>query len=72
MQGIPREISAAQYTDGPLYNLILIGVITHCAWAAGKSPQTDWFEEARIGAFMHCVPGNAEQLGKVNDFDVEA
>jgi len=51
---------------------IIIGVITYCASAADKSPQTDWFKEARIGAFMHFLPGNAEQFAKVNDFDVEA
>jgi hypothetical protein len=51
---------------------IMIGVITHSAWASDKSAQTDWFKEARIGAFMHFLPGNAEQLGKVKAFDVEA
>ena len=51
---------------------IIIGAIAHCASAADKSPQTDWFKEARIGAFMHFLPGNAEQFAKVNDFDVEA
>jgi len=51
---------------------IIIGVITHCALAADKSPQTDWLKEARIGAFMHFLPASAEQFAKVNDFDVEA
>ena len=50
----------------------IIGVITHCAAAADKSPQTEWLKEARIGAFMHFLPGNAEQFGKVNDFDADA
>ncbi len=40
--------------------------------AADKSPQTDWLKDARIGAFMHYLPRNAEQFAKVNDFDVEA
>lgn len=43
-----------------------------CSSAADKSPQTDWLKEARIGAFMHFLPGNAEQFAHVNDFDVEA
>jgi hypothetical protein len=51
---------------------IITGVTTFSALAADKSPQTDWFKEARIGTFMHFLPGNAEQLGKVNDFDVAA
>jgi len=51
---------------------IIVGVVTRCASAADKSPQTDWLKEARIGAFMHFLPGNAEQFAKVNDFDVEA
>ncbi len=42
------------------------------ACAVDCSPQTDWFKTARIGAFMHFLPGSAEQLAKVNKFDVEA
>jgi len=51
---------------------VIIGAITQCVSGADKSPQTDWLKEARIGAFMHFLPGSAEQLAKVNDFDVEA
>ncbi len=32
----------------------------------------DWLKEARIGAFMHFLPGDAAQFPKVNDFDVAA
>jgi len=40
--------------------------------AADKSPQCDWLKAARIGAFMHFLPNNADQFAKVRDFDVEA
>ena len=33
---------------------------------------TDWLKEARIGAFMHFLPGDAASFAKVNDFDVDA
>jgi len=42
------------------------------AWAGERAPQTDWLKEARLGAFMHFLPGNADQFAKVNDFDVPA
>lgn len=37
-----------------------------------QSSRTDWLRDARVGAFMHFLPGNADQFAKVNDFDVEA
>jgi hypothetical protein len=46
--------------------------MSQCLSAADKSPQTDWLKDARIGAFMHFIPDNAEQFAKVNDFDVDA
>jgi hypothetical protein len=42
------------------------------AWAGERAPQTDWLKEARLGAFMHFLPDNADQFAKVNDFDVPA
>jgi len=42
------------------------------ASAADQSPQTDWLKDARIGVFMHFLPGDAAQFAKVNDFDVAA
>ncbi len=35
-------------------------------------PDTDWFRDARYGVFVHFLPGDAEQLAQVDDFDVEA
>lgn len=51
---------------------LFIALLTPGSWAADKSPQTDWLKEARIGAFMHFLPGDAEQFAKVKDFDVES
>lgn len=42
------------------------------ASAAALPAPSDWLKDARIGAFMHFLPGSAAQLSKVNDFDVEA
>jgi hypothetical protein len=39
---------------------------------ASKSSSTDWFKDARLGAFMHFLPGDAASFAKVDDFDVEA
>ena len=33
---------------------------------------TDWLRDARLGAFMHFLPGDAKSLAKVDDFDVPA
>jgi hypothetical protein len=50
-----------------LLGLLLAGPVL----AANEAPQTGWFQAARIGAFMHFLPGNAAAFAKVNDFDVE-
>ena len=62
--------------------LVLVAAIGFCAQGAGvrgaDGPETlapsptDWLKEARLGAFMHFLPGDAESFAKVNDFDVEA
>lgn len=40
--------------------------------APPKPLRTDWLKEARIGAFMHFLPGDPASFAKVNDFNVEA
>jgi len=50
-----------------LLGLLLAGPVL----AANETSSTDWFKAARIGAFMHFLPGNAAAFAKVNDFDVE-
>ena len=35
-----------------------------------NNPNTDWFKDARYGAFMHFLPGDDRQLSQVKDFDV--
>ena len=32
----------------------------------------DWLKDARLGIFMHFLPGNSNALANVNDFDVPA
>lgn len=49
--------------------LPLLGGIGH---ASPNNPDTDWFKDARYGVFMHFLPGDANGLALVNDFDVEA
>jgi hypothetical protein len=51
--------------------LILIGVANGTSFAKPSS-RADWLKDARIGAFMHFLPGSAGAFAKVNDFDVEA
>jgi len=37
-----------------------------------STSNTDWFRDARYGVFMHFLPGDAQGLARVNDFDVDA
>ena len=36
-----------------------------------NNPNTDWFSQAKYGVFMHFLPGDAQGLALVRDFDVE-
>jgi alpha-L-fucosidase-like protein/parallel beta helix pectate lyase-like protein len=40
--------------------------------AESRNPNTDWFKNAQFGVFMHFLPGDAQGLARVKDFDVEA
>ena len=44
------------------------------AWASVQvnNPNTDWFSAAKVGVFIHFLPGDAKALAQVKDFDVEA
>jgi len=39
--------------------------------SASSTHNTDWFKEAKYGAFMHFLPENPRQLEQVKAFDVE-
>jgi len=57
-----------------LIRLILL-LALGCAGIAHASPQnpnTDWLQQAGYGAFMHLLPGDADGLAKVEQFDVNA
>ena len=43
-----------------------------CARAEVRNPNTDWFKNAGCGVFMHFLPGDAQGLARVEDFDVDA
>lgn len=43
-----------------------------CARAEVRNPNTDWFKDAGYGVFMHFLPGDAQGLARVKDFDVDA
>lgn len=71
---------------GSLAGMLVIGIsIAGVAWAEPAQPPaqsaeaapasaspSDWLNEARIGAFMHFLPGDPASFAKVNDFDVDA
>lgn len=40
--------------------------------AISNNPNTDWFQAAGYGVFMHFLPGDASQLDEVKNFNVEA
>lgn len=55
---------------------LLVGMLGCCVSVTRAQdpiqPQTDWFKDAKLGAFMHFLPGNAEQFARVEQFDVNA
>jgi hypothetical protein len=55
--------------------ILMVGAVTmtvSAVSASDTSSSTDWIKEARIGAFMHFLPGDEASFAKVNDFDVVA
>ena len=54
---------------------LLSGLLLGLPWALQADPQnrnTDWFHAAHYGVFMHFLPGDAQGLERVREFDVEA
>ena len=49
-----------------------IALFSSSGQAAANNPDTDWFKEARYGVFMHFLPGDAQGLARVKNFDVDA
>ena len=39
---------------------------------APPSSRADWLRDARLGVFIHLLPASADDLAKLDDFDVEA
>ncbi len=52
--------------------LFVFPFLMFCGAADKQTSPTEWLKDARIGAFMHFLPGDAETFQKVNDFDVQA
>ena len=52
--------------------VVSMSVSVWCAHAQAMDPNTDWFSEAQVGVFMHFLPGDAEGLAQVREFDVDA
>jgi hypothetical protein len=55
------------------WSLLTLLLVIHCPAlraASTENPNTDWFHDARLGAFMHFLPSDPAGLAKVNDFDV--
>jgi hypothetical protein len=51
---------------------LILATPVNIASSEEQPSQTDWLRDARIGAFMHFLPGNTAAFAKVEDFDVEA
>ena len=52
----------------------LLCIVLPVSWVEARdmNPNTDWFSAARVGVFIHFLPGDAKALAQVEDFDVEA
>ena len=62
----------------PLRSFLVSGLLVALCLArqgalasAPTEHDTDWFKDAKYGAFMHFLPGNARQLEQVKAFDVK-
>ncbi len=62
-----------------LFTLPVLSVAVWCSVLASggiraesNSPNTDWLQQARYGAFMHFLPSSDEQFKLVDQFDVDA
>jgi peptidyl-prolyl cis-trans isomerase A (cyclophilin A) len=57
--------------------VFVVGLLLLLPGASGAGeavgdPDTDWLRDARYGVFVHFLPGDAEALARVDDFDVDA
>jgi hypothetical protein len=52
-------------------SLSLVTVLSWPGQAEPNNPNTDWLKDARLGVFMHFLPGNEQQFAQVKAFDVE-
>jgi hypothetical protein len=52
--------------------LMMACLLAASSFAADGPSSTDWMMKARIGAFMHFLPADANDFALVNSFDVEA
>lgn len=52
--------------------LLIMGGLTLSAPAAQPGSQAGWLHDARLGAFMHFLPGDAAGFATVKDFDAVA
>lgn len=49
----------------------LMILLTGSVQAVPNNPNTDWFKDAQLGVFTHFLPASAEDLQKVEKFDVD-
>jgi len=49
----------------------MVTMVAAGMWAGDKNPATDWMAEAKVGAFMHFLPGESS-FAAVDKFDVQA
>jgi len=64
-------------TKSRVFSLLIViplisGMDLSSAMAGNHNPATDWFRDGRLGIFMHFLPGDAQGLERVKDFDVNA
>jgi alpha-L-fucosidase len=50
---------------------VLAALLSWSVQAVPNNPNTDWFKDARMGAFMHFLPASSNDLKLVDQFDVE-
>ena len=46
--------------------------VSQTGWGAPVAHNTDWFRDAKYGAFMHFLPGDDASFALIEKFDVQA
>ena len=68
---LQRLVDSKRYAIAPAVGLLLLLPAASGAEPGAGDPGLYWFSDARYGVFVHFLPGDAAELDRVDEFDVE-